>query len=171
MSAPPPATALRGLVSNLMEEDFTRAHLLWVEGHLRVLTELRQLFGNDLDKIMILAVIGQQMLGDPQFETWRLDQLGSALPPLDQQRLTNVGSVAAATGIPRESVRRKVDELVNAGWIVRDPGGRLAVAAQASSDLSPTTATAIDMLDGLFAQFAAMLATRGKIAITPLPAA
>lgn len=166
MAAPPPEATLRGLVSSLMKDDFARTHWLWVEGHLRILVELRKVFGNDLDKIVILAVIGQQMLGEPQFQTSRFEQLGRLIPPLSQARLTNTGSIAAATGIPRESVRRKVDELVSAGWVARGANGRLIVDAQASSDLSAPTLTAIDMLDGLFAQFAAMLAARGAIAFT-----
>ncbi|TFU06283.1 hypothetical protein EUV02_04585 [Polymorphobacter arshaanensis] len=171
MAASPPDATLRGLVASLMKEDFARTHWLWVEGHLRILVELRQVFGNDLDKIMILAVIGQQMLGEPQFQTSRFEQLGNVIPPLSQERLTNIGSIAAATGIPRESVRRKVDELVKAGWVVRGANGHLVVDAQASSDLSPPTLTAIDMLDGLFTQFAGLLAARGWIELHKLPSA
>ncbi len=153
-----------------MREDFARTQWLWVEGHLRILVELRQVFGNDLDKIMILAVIGQQMLGDPLLQTLRFEQLGNGAPPLSQQRLTNIGSVAAVTGIPRESVRRKVDELVKAGWVVRGANGHLAVNARASSDLSPPTLTAIEMLDELFTQFAGLLVARGWIELRKLPA-
>lgn len=52
--------AFRGLVEDLFRSDFNRYQGLWVEEHLRLMGALRQFFGNDMDKIMIMAVIGQQ---------------------------------------------------------------------------------------------------------------
>ncbi len=46
---------------------------------------------------------------------------------------TNTFSIAQATGIPRETVRRKVADLVRRGWIVRDADGNLFVAAEANA--------------------------------------
>lgn len=46
---------------------------------------------------------------------------------------TNTYSIAQATGIPRETVRRKVADLVRRGWIVRDAAGNLFVAADANA--------------------------------------
>jgi hypothetical protein len=54
---------------------------------------------------------------------------------------------------------------------VRGANGHLVVDAQASSALSPSTLTAIDMLDGLFTQFAGLLVARGWIELHKLPAA
>jgi hypothetical protein len=42
-------------------------------------------------------------------------------------RRCNMLSVAEASGIPRETVRRKVDKLVKLGFVTRDGGGGLAV--------------------------------------------
>jgi hypothetical protein len=168
MTAPPPA-ALRGLVSRLMHEDFARTQMLWVEGHLRLLAQLRQVVGNDLDKILILAVIGQRMLGDPLFRGQHYDPGGGTTSAINRQRLTNIGSVAAATGIPRESVRRKVNELAKADWVVRDPGGQLSVGGRAAVELNGTTQTTIDLLDALFSQFAGDMVARGWIAVEKRP--
>lgn len=35
-------------------------------------------------------------------------------------RPCNALSISAATGIPRETVRRKVDQMIKLGWIIRD---------------------------------------------------
>ena len=42
-------------------------------------------------------------------------------------RRCNMLSVAEASGIPRETVRRKVEKLVKLGFVTRDEGGGLAV--------------------------------------------
>lgn len=164
-----PATHVQGLVTRLMEEDFVAAHALWVEGHLRVLSGLRQAFGNDMDKVMVLAAIGQQMLNDPAMAGLPL-RPDTAMPvEVPPSRLTNAGSIAAALGIPRESVRRKVNELVTAGWVVRDEAGHLAVAPQAAADLGPVTLNAIAMLDGLFSQYLTMMIGKGWIEVVTPP--
>jgi DNA-binding IclR family transcriptional regulator len=49
---------------------------------------------------------------------------------------TNVASIAATLGIPKETVRRKISELIEAGWLVRRRG-RLYLTAQAYRGLVP----------------------------------
>ncbi len=46
---------------------------------------------------------------------------------------TNTFSIAQATGIPRETVRRKVASLTRRGWLEKDAGGSLFVTADASA--------------------------------------
>jgi len=41
---------------------------------------------------------------------------------------TNAFSISAATGIPRETVRRKIDKLIEKGWIVKTEKGDLTVS-------------------------------------------
>lgn len=48
-----------------------------------------------------------------------------------RMRPCNAYSVAASTGIPRETVRRKVARLVELGWIEKRPGGHLFVTPAA----------------------------------------
>ncbi|MGL4541737.1 MAG: hypothetical protein ACRCUI_04415 [Polymorphobacter sp.] len=161
MVTPAPPAALRGLVARLMHDDHARAHAAWVEGHLRLLTNLRAVFGNDMDKIIVLGAIGQQMMTDR-----RADDRSVAV---SRDRLTNIGSIATATGVPRESVRRKVGELIAAGWIVRDTTGGLAVTKQAATELQPSSDDAVDMLDTLFDRFLVMMTARGWIAVQKRP--
>lgn len=45
---------------------------------------------------------------------------------------TNAFSIAQATGIPRETVRRKIANLIRRGWLEKDADGNLFVAAEAA---------------------------------------
>jgi hypothetical protein len=41
---------------------------------------------------------------------------------------TNAYSISQATGIPRETVRRKIDKLVKKGWILKNSRGGVAIS-------------------------------------------
>jgi DNA-binding IclR family transcriptional regulator len=49
---------------------------------------------------------------------------------------TNGRSIAASLGVPKETVRRKVCELIEAGWLARQ-GSRLYFTAKAYQELTP----------------------------------
>jgi hypothetical protein len=155
----------RGLVEGLFRDDFCRFQGLWVEEHLRLMKSLRQYFRNDLDKIMIIAAIGQQQLRDTSSpkRTYAPSSDGKLLG--DPARFTNVDRLSAATGIPRESVRRKVNELIESGWVVRIGSRALAVHPRAAVDMQPATLTVFDVLDRMFAEFAVALVERGELRI------
>lgn len=70
---------------------------------------------------------------------------------------TNIDALARATGIPRESVRRKVNELIAEGLVRRDEENRLGIAAGAAARLAPSTEVTIHMLDNLIATYLAMM--------------
>ena len=61
----------------------------------------------------------------------------------------NIQSLADYTGIPRETVRRKVSVLEQKGWIARDSNGRLSVSRTASLDLEDATRDSLIYLDAL----------------------
>jgi hypothetical protein len=157
--------AFRGLVEGLFRSDFTRFQGIWVEEHLRLMKALRVHFGNDLDKVMIIAAIGQQQLRDPALPRLEYASSGEGGLVGDPARFTNVDRLAAATGIPRESVRRKVSELIAAGWVERVGTRALAVRPQAALDMQPASQVEFDMLDRMFAEFAAGLVERGDLKI------
>ncbi len=48
-----------------------------------------------------------------------------------QMRPCNAYSIAAATGLPRETVRRKIARLIELGWISRRDNGHLLVTSEA----------------------------------------
>lgn len=90
----------------------------------------------DMDKFLILMVVGVRTLEHPEFAGLSPDELAegeaAAFPSLG----TNVRSVAASIGIPKETVRRKVGELIAAGWFERR-GGSLRYTLHAYRQLAP----------------------------------
>jgi hypothetical protein len=87
-------------------------------------------YGLDLETIWIILVIGHETM-----RPWILD------PNLAQQHLSDLrvpdtarGSIsrlliADRTGLPRETVRRRVAELIDRGWVVQDERGHVRTPA------------------------------------------
>lgn len=149
------------MVGQLLQEEFGRIHPVWVERHLNLLTTLRAQFGNDLDKPIILAVIGQYMFSHA---TAPRSSYGEHLDPANAthpSRLTNIESVSTSTGIPRESVRRKVAELMEIGWLERDCHGGLVVTTAAAQGLDAASQRVFTLLAAVFEAVAAAFADRG----------
>lgn len=119
--------------------NFGRIWPVHVEHFTELLIALRRQFDGDLDLMLVLAIIGLRtlparrvrQLSYAEFEAGRAVEAPSPI---------NVQSIAETSGIPRETVRRKVRALEKAGWIERQDGGYLVVSARARHDLSPATA-------------------------------
>lgn len=117
-----------------------------VERFSELLITLRQHFGGDLDLMLVLAIIGSRTLHARRAEGLSYGDFSNgarsdvALYPI------NLQSVAECSGIPRETVRRKVRELEKLGWIERLEGGVLAATEKAARDLAPATEAALGYL-------------------------
>jgi biotin operon repressor len=109
-----------------------------VEHFAALLIALRREFGGDLDRMLVMAVIGLRTLPPRRVEGRSFDEF-QAGRFAEQARPINVQSIAETTGIARETVRRKVAELEAAGWIERGDDGHLMVAPRAREDLAPAT--------------------------------
>lgn len=121
-----------------LTSNFGRIWPVHVEEFTRLLITLRAQFGGDLDRMLVLAVIGLRTL-----PARRVDGLSyaefQAGQTVDRPSPINVQSIAETSGIPRETVRRKVRELESAGWIERRDDGYLAVSHRAREDLAAGT--------------------------------
>lgn len=89
---------------------------------------------------------------------------------------TNAFSIAAATGIPRETVRRKVAYLVKRGFLTQDAGANLYVSPEASGhfqgfnvDLINEVLAVAQQLHILLDPAAAVEGTGGAAAPRPEP--
>lgn len=119
-------------------------------GFTRLLVQLRKHFDGDLDLALVLAVIGSRT----QTEKWtpelvELGQLTNWDEVKDKPLPINIQSVADYSGIPRETVRRKVAILQDKGWVTRGADGRLAVTQDAAPDLEDATGDTIAYLAAL----------------------
>lgn len=86
---------------------------------LNVFTAAREVCDGDVDKFLILLVLGMRMTEHPEFKQLTHSQIISGEPQLLPSLGTNTRSIAASIGLPKETARRKLAELVDSGWLVR----------------------------------------------------
>jgi hypothetical protein len=101
---------------------------------LQLLNVGRATSDGDLDKLVILLVVGMRSAEDKRIVDLDFDDILSGaveVPSLS----TNVRSIADSTGIPKETVRRKVQALIDDGWIQRQDGA-LSMAPEAARRLT-----------------------------------
>lgn len=116
-------------------------------GFTHLLVQLRKRFDGDLDLALVLAVIGSRTeTGRWTPELAELGQLTNRDDVTDKQLPINIQSVADYSGIPRETVRRKVALLQKKGWVTRGADGHLAVTRDAAPDLEGATGDTIAYL-------------------------
>ena len=102
---------------------------------LHLLSISREACGGDVDKFLIMLVIAIRTTEHASFATYSQAQLLSGELPVFPPLGTNVRSVAESIGAPRETVRRKVGELIQSGWVVRK-GNELRFTAVAYQQLA-----------------------------------
>ncbi len=113
-----------------------------------LLIKLRAELGNDLDLVLIMAVIAERHYAgfpQPKAPTSASAAPAGTLPT----PAINTHSVALYAEIPRETVRRKVAKLVEKGWVTCDGQGNLTPAPQAASDLAKGTAATLKYLGAI----------------------
>jgi CRP-like cAMP-binding protein len=101
-----------------IKENFGTVWPVHLVGFTRLLVQLRAHIQDDLDLMLVLAVIG----GRTQDARWNagLAALGQLTRDEDTQRKQlpiNIQSISEFTGIPRETVRRKLVILEEKGWV------------------------------------------------------
>ncbi|NBB70638.1 MAG: helix-turn-helix domain-containing protein [Alphaproteobacteria bacterium] len=105
-------------------QNYVRFQYAFIEFLAEHLTDVSREFGGDLQPPMILAVLGQRIL------LWQAEAdravAGEGTPPWSPTMAT--ARIADVTGIPRETVRRKLADLEARGWIARDADGKWGIA-------------------------------------------
>lgn len=103
---------------------------------LKLFNVMHEQFGGDFEQFFILGVIAARTYEDPRFAEADMNRLErgavESLPSLG----INLRSVSASTGIPLETVRRKVGLLCDKGWVGRSETG-LCYTPQAFVALAP----------------------------------
>jgi len=107
----------------------------------------RRLSVGDMDTMFVLSVLIIRMGGEPLQSKGRsagspADEIGP-IPMLP----VSIQFIARATGIPRETVRRKVNQLVQIGWVERIDGGtKLGLTPLGYRDSLPIRDSWIDLV-------------------------
>jgi len=83
--------------------------------------QCRQACDGDLDLFLVLAIIGERTFSvrnvpDAMSQEEFFTGTVSDVEPL----AINLQSIADYSGIPRETVRRKIETLIEKGWVTRD---------------------------------------------------
>jgi len=102
---------------------------------LELLSLSRNACGGDAEKFLIMLVVARRTTEHELFASFPQDELLSGRIPVFPSLGTNISSVAASLGAPKETVRRKVADLVKAGWIVRQ-GNELRFTSVAYQELA-----------------------------------
>ena len=115
-------------------------------GFTTLMIECRKHFNGDMDEMLVLSAIGERTL-TPQRSAGLTypDFMGGRRNDSKKGRI-NTQSISDSTGIPRETVRRKVAHLVDRGWVQRNEDGTFEVTEKAAIDLAPATQAAFDYL-------------------------
>lgn len=113
-----------------------------VEPLARFLTVAREVCGGDLEKVLLMVTISLRSSGHPDFKRFHPGELGDhdLLPGFG----TNMRSLAESIGMPRETVRRKVQQLIDDGWVTRQ-GVTLYYTLEGYRAVEPARAAVIKM--------------------------
>ena len=130
-------------VASLIRGNYSAVAKDLVAPFVDLLALARTVFGGDLDKLLIVLVVALRTAEDPKVGAVRLEDALSGRLEVYPSLRTNVRSIAESTGVPRETVRRKVADLVAVGWIRRE-GDDLSYTPEASRALTPVREAMID---------------------------
>jgi DNA-binding MarR family transcriptional regulator len=134
-----------------IRQKFGRIWPAHVSSLARFLIECRKTFDGDLDMFLVLVVIGDstfsQRNADPRLDFDRFHAPRSLTPPED----INIRSIADFSGIPRETVRRKVAQLAEKGWVTRKEDGFVVATEKAKQELMPLTQASVKYLARMMA--------------------
>jgi len=132
---------------NALRENFGRLHALHVPALARHLIACRAACDGDLDLFLVLTIIGERCF-TPQHapETMSHSEFIERPVATVAPVAINVQSIADYSGIPRETVRRKIDILIDKGWIRRDARKFITVTDAAKDNLFDLTESALRYL-------------------------
>ncbi|HHX36154.1 MAG TPA: hypothetical protein GX719_12890 [Gammaproteobacteria bacterium] len=117
-----------------------------VEALCELLIALRQQFLGDLDLMLILAIISSRSLPTGDADSMSYTDFMSDKNKKRAEQPINIQSIAECSGIPRETVRRKVNKLEDLGFIKRDAACMLKLTSKATTQLKPATEASLRYL-------------------------
>lgn len=123
-----------------LRRHFGKMHALHVAALTRHLVACRRVCDGDLDLFLVLTIIGERTFTarNAPDDMTHDDFLQRSVQSLQPEAI-NLQSIADYSGIPRETVRRKIQILEEKGWIIKDERNFITVTDTAKSDLSELT--------------------------------
>jgi hypothetical protein len=127
---------VRQALTQLVAENYPRIATDLLAPILDLLRLAREYCDGDVDKFLVIVLVAIRTTKHPDFAKLSPQQLISGEVPVFPGLGTNARSIAQSLDIPKETIRRKVAELIDAGWLVRDRS-RLYFTAHAYQKLAP----------------------------------
>lgn len=103
----------------ILQENYPRVASELLRPLLNLFTSAREVCDGDVDKFLILLAIAMRTTEHPDFKALSHEAILAGDPQVLPSLGTNIRSVAASVAIPKETARRKLADLVEAGWLVR----------------------------------------------------
>src|SRR3546814_626584 len=129
--------AVRRPASNLLSRNYGHVGKDILTPVLELFAAARTAFDGDVERAVVLLEVALRTLQDPRLADVDLETLLSgSLGPYYPSLSTNMRSIADSSGIPKETVRRKVAALVADGLVLRE-GNALSLSPAASPVLTP----------------------------------
>lgn len=104
-------------VEALLRRNYAKVQYLLVDFLAEHLADTSRVFGGDMQKAVLLAIIGQAHLS-AEHAAVASGRRVMEFPP-ERRGITTL-RLSDASGIPRETVRRKLMEMEKAGWLTRE---------------------------------------------------
>jgi hypothetical protein len=149
----------RGTATAALLANYPTVQYHYVQFLAEHLTDCRKTLGGDFDDLMMLAVLGQRFLNA------RRDHEGGDHAAAERIWMSAL-RISDVTGVPRESVRRKLIRLAARGWVTQDPqrgwalAGTFDTAPQARVDLGDLDRRGIERLGKLMSALLPLLPGR-----------
>jgi hypothetical protein len=122
-------------IDQLLRQHYGRVAKDLLAPLLDLLTEAHSVFGGDGEKFHIILLLALRMAEHRCAADFDVEAVEAGRVEEFPSLATNVKSIAASTGIPEETVRRKVRRLTEDGWIARR-GNDLFYTPKAARELS-----------------------------------
>jgi hypothetical protein len=169
--------AIEDCAMPMLDRDHLRRHHIefsCLTGRFMVdhLVRVHQAFGGDLIAAIVLGTIGQynvrRFLEEVAAKSEEsADELIARGEHLQYVRPCNAMSVSASTGIPRETVRRKIRWLVEKGWVQQVGRDKLFVTGEASRHFKEFDVETVDRFHAASMQVVMTLQKRMAKGATP----
>ena len=132
------------MIDQSLTKDFGRIWPQHVAALTQFLIDCRRHFDGDIDLFLVMCVIGDRTFSarhappEMTFDIWKDTSVADV-----RSEEINVQSLSDFSGIPRETVRRKLNILVEKGWVLRDENGFITATEKAKQELAPLTMSSL----------------------------
>ena len=135
------------MTSGKFDTRFGKLHALHSDAFTRYLVECRHACDGDLDLFLIMAIIGERTFSALRApDSMSHDEFVTGTVGKIEPQPINLQSIADFSGIPRETVRRKLELLIGRGWVQRGEHGYVTATDVANHDLVELTSSTVRYL-------------------------